>query len=109
MDGYKLSIFNMDQNQISCDERRCVIDNEIEKIALEIDEMPTVPASMEEWITSWGDSNPNTFGLNNFKKRFEIKKELDKLMEYSDSNYRELKVIKIDELLLKIDKILQSE
>jgi len=77
------------------------IDKEIESIALEMDNLPKLPKSMESWINSFS----NNFKLSDFDKTFSLNKKYKKLIEERKSNSSKIKLFAIDNIIDQIEQV----
>lgn len=83
------------------------INKKMEKASNEINKMSNLPPSIDWWIDSFSTS-PKDFKLADFNKIIKITKDLDKLQEEKENNLRNLKLLMIDELLEKAEKVLEK-
>lgn len=81
------------------------LNGRMKEIAEEISKLPKPPASIGNWIESWNSLDRKDFGLDTIIKQNRIKKEYNKILEQSDSNMRQMKILAIDDLLDKINSI----
>lgn len=108
IDGYSNSIFSRAEKFKICSENQRKLNLRLKEIAKEISELPQIPYSMDEWIESLPDIKTKRFGIDAFSKHFRYKKEYLELMDNSDSNLREMKIIAIEDLLDKINNTLNK-
>lgn len=104
VDGYsnsKLELESRFQAQSSLNKR-------LETIAKELKVLPTLPYSMDRWINSIVDPNKKTFSLQEYKKHLSYKKEYEEILDKSDSNLREVKILLIEEIIGKINSTLKQ-
>jgi hypothetical protein len=84
------------------------VNGRLREIAEEISSLPKAPASMDEWIGTWTDLDGKGFGIHTYNKRAKIKREYNRLVDSSNSNLREMKIIAIEDLLEKINDTLNK-
>jgi len=103
-DGY----FSRSEKFKTCSENQNKLNLRLKEIANEIAILPKLPQSMEDWIDSWTDPSKKGFSMSAFNKHLKIKKEYSKLIDSSNSNLREMKILVIEELLEKINNTLNN-
>jgi hypothetical protein len=99
MDGYDrfIQIQSLVDNQVR-------INNAIFNILKEMDTLPKLPSNIDTWISSISDE----FKLSDFSKMFKINKEMMSLIEEKEINAQKLKVAIIDNLIEKINKVIEQ-
>lgn len=109
MDGYNF----LDTSRSNCfkqflDNQRQV-NGRLKEIASEMVNLPRPPKYMEDWIEGWTTpEGQKSFDMSVLKKLVNYKKEYNKLIEVSDTNIREMKVLIIDDLIDKINSTLED-
>lgn len=89
-----------------CFECQSSLNSQLQNLAIEAAKLPIPPPSLDDWMGSWSNSDgKNNFKLSNYVKLSKIKKEYSQLIDKSDSNLREMKIIIIDDLLAKINDL----
>lgn len=110
-DGYHIVNFNL----LSPDkmekfkqyvDQQSKINVRLKEISTEISNLPKIPNSIDEWIESWPESNKKKFNIEIYSKHFSIKREYYSLIENSEHNLREIKILTIEDLIEKIQNIL---
>ena len=102
-DGYKIS--RMDRFK-ACSEHQSKIHSRIKEISQEINKLPKIPPSLDKWIEGWSDIDIRGFGMDTYEKHMNFRKEYSQLTENLDNNLREMKILTIEELLEKINKVM---
>ncbi len=107
-DGYEKFSFKELEKFKEYSNMQSSVNKRIEEINLELATIPKMPPSIDMWIDDLPDLRGNSFGLNDYTKLFKYRKEYSKLLETSDHNLREMKILTIDDLLGKIDRLLRK-
>lgn len=85
------------------------LNTRLQELVKEANELPSFPGSIDDWVVSWADLNHNkNFGINTVSKHLSIQREYDRIVEQSNENIRKMKILSIDDLLDKINKILEK-
>ncbi len=102
-DGYsrleKFKHYSMTQTQLNL---------RLKEIAGEMATLPKVPSHIDVWMGSFADLERKGFGLDTITKQMQIKREYSKLVDVSDTNLREMKILAIEDLLEKINSTLNK-
>jgi len=103
MDGYNKTNRLLKLKQ--CASRQSSFNARIKEINKELSELPQMPYSLDFWIDSLPDLHGKGFTMKSYSKFSSIKKEYEEIIESSEDNLREMKILAIEDLLEKIDSI----
>lgn len=78
----------------------------LKEIAQDMNGMPKMPHSIDQWIESFGGLTKKSFGIDTFVKQSKMSKEYHDLIDKSEANFREMKIIFIEDLIDKINHML---
>lgn len=107
IDGYS-DLLNKSLAFKHCFDCQSSLNSQLQNLAIEAAKLPIPPSSLDDWMGSWGSyDGKNNFKLSNYVKLSKIKKEYSQLIDKSDSNLREMKIIIIDDLLVKINDLVK--
>jgi hypothetical protein len=81
------------------------IDKEISTLSLEIQKLPEMPRSMENWVSSFSSE----FKLSDMKKIFNLNKRYKTLIENRKENGQKIKLFAIDNLIDQINETVKNE
>jgi hypothetical protein len=112
MDGYDLTIVSDGYNSEViarfaeldklCDKQENIT-KELTDLTDEMDNLPSIPESIDYWIDSVADPNSDdNFKMSDFSKMFKMNKKYNNLIEEKDKTSRKMKILVIDNLLDKI-------
>ncbi len=108
LDGYnKLSDLKLEKFKIYSHEQ-AKVNGRLKEIAKEINELPHKPSSMDRWIESYTDLSKKEFSMLSYNKYLKISKEYGELVDKSENNFREMKIIFIEDLIDKINDTINN-
>lgn len=109
-DGYNPVLIEKFVDMQNLFEKQIKINTELSSIAKEIEGLPEIPDNIDRWLDSVQKiTQDKSFTLSDFKKMFKINKEYNKLIEDRDENAHKIRVAVIDDLLLKIQDLLDKK
>src|SRR5258708_16634507 len=85
------------------------LNNAIYETFDEIRSLRKLPSDINNWISSINLSPSKVFKLSDLTKMRKINKKIHSLMEQQEVNSQKLKELAIDELLIKINTILEEK
>lgn len=84
--------------------------NQLKEINKELLNMQQIPMVSDHWIESLPSlDRKNNFSIKDYNKFLKLKKEYNQILEKSEDNLRELRILAIDDILDKIKNILKED
>src|SRR5277367_4262400 len=90
-DGYSSEIIARFQELDKLCDKQEEINEEMVNLTDEIDNLPPIPGSIDEWVDSVADpSSDDNFKMSDFSKMFKMNKRYNDLLEEKDNTTRKM-------------------